>query len=633
MTQICPINPQQVTQAFLAATPLINQSIKDFTVKHPSFLMDVYEQQEWAAGSGTVIQELIFRGEMPQIERGFDRWKKLANLQGCAPCEGPGCDYNITQFGGTSFDRKLTELMRREFVTPKYCVSEIQTTANFEQVFAKIVENIWAQTSYFKEFSIAQNTLTMLAKKFVVTNAGAQINRQNIYVYPNIGTATLSAININMLEFFYEQMRKIPSVVPYDVVDGAPLYALHASHQLLARMYRDDQNLRKDVRFSGLANDLVMKYNFMSSIRGMFLSAPTLYPRRFRIVDGEPIEVLPFVNGVPAAFGTFTDLNPHYDDSSYATHEEIIIHGKYPFKLFYQPTVASLGENTSFGPEFSFMDTWVWINPLTDCDFFRRTGFFATSAAIGISQQFSDGIFSILVERPSVGLMFMQNPSPVCPEPYPDCNNAIPEQPCPCPFVVGLPYQNPINGQWFFQFSIDTGAVQGGTIQLALDNGAYITATVNAVSSDGQTLVLTLPAGFTGADCGRITAVYCDETAGCSATVICANDCRSNQTDAVKIVLSNLIKATTGDTVLACFGDGTSAELEILDTNLAALEYVVGYASGYGPTDDPTGEGETLLNADMVCDRLGILRICVPPSTDATCPECDLQVVVCEYES
>lgn len=626
------LTTDNVQEAFLASPPLIAQEILDLSVKHPNWLSSLFDLEEWPRGAGTVLEQLIFRGARPQVERGWEKWQKLGNLQGCDPCAPPTCAYNWTPFGGHGFERKIASLMYRDFKSPDYCISEIQTTAHFREVFAQIVKNLWAQILFFKEFNVGQNFLTGLAKKFVVDSTGPQFNPANIYTYRNIGTARLSNLNIELLEFFYEQMRRMPEAIPYDVVDGAPIFSLMASHQLLARLYRDDPALRQDVRFSGLANDLLMKYNFMSTIRGMFIAAPILYPRRFNVVAGEPVEILPFINDVPGEVGSYTYLNPLYEA---ATHEEVLIHGKFPFKIFYFPTEGTLGENTSFGPEPSFMQNWMWINPLTTCDPFRRNGYFATSAKIGLSQQFSDAIFGILVERPSVRLVSQFNPTPVCPPVDPTCNNTVPAAGCPCPVLVGAPVRNPVvANEWFFTFATDVNGTVAQPVQIALDNGGYITGTLVAISADNKTASITMPAGFSEVACAHVIGVYCDNALGCTATVLCASDCRSNQTDAVKLQLSNPIKADAiNDIVTVCFGDGTTADLTVLAIDQATNLWTVQYAAGFGPTDDPTGTGATLLSADMICDRKGILRVCVPPGTDATCPACDLPTVVpCEEE-
>ena len=627
MADNCCLTPDTVQEAFLASPPLIAQQILDLSIKHPNWLRDLWSLEDWPTGNGTVMEQLVFRGAMPQIERGFNQWKKIGNLSGCSPCEGPDCNYNWSFFGGHGFERKLTELMERDFRSPSYCINEIQTTAHFKEVFAKIVENLYSQTDFFKEINIGQNFLTGLAKKYVVDSGGAKPNLTNPYVYPNIGTARLSTLNIEMLEFFYEHLRRLPDAVPYDVIDGSPIYSLLASSQLLGRLYRDDTNLRQDVRFSGLANDLLLKYNFMSTIRGMFIAAPILYPRRFNIVAGEPVEVLPFVNNVPAEVGAYTYLNPAYEA---ATHEEIILHGKYPFKIFNMPTETSLGDNTSFGPEFSFMNQWLWVNPLTASDPFRRVGYFATNAKIGLSQQFSEGIYGILVERPSVALMAIYTPNPVCPVDPPTCDNAIPAQDCPCPLVLSI-VQNPFTPEnYYFTFASAVTGVADDPIIFELDNGTSLTGTLVQISDDGKTAEASFTDGLDAGVCTHIIGVFCTDNRGCSALVQAACDCRSNQTGVVHLTLSNAIKADAADEIVAYFGDCTIALLTVVSVDAENLEWTVQYFTGYGPTDDPTGAGATELSADMICDRGGIKKVCVPPGTDDTCPGCDVTITPCE---
>lgn len=613
----CAMTSDQVKEAFLAAPPLIAESIIDLTVKHPNWMRDIFEVEEWPRGNGTIMEQLVFRGRMPQIERGFEQWKKLNNNSGCQPCTGPDPSYNWTNFGGNGFERKITELMSREFRSPAYNIKEIQTTAHFDEVFAKIVENLYRQVDFFKEMNIGLNTLTMLAKKYVVDSGGAKPNTSNPYLYPALGTATISSLNITMLEYFYEYLRKNPSAVPYDVINGSPIFALECSHQLLAHLYRDDPDLRQDVRFSGMANENLMKYNFMTTIRGMFIPAPMLYPRRFKAdVSGNLIEVLPFVNDVPLEVGEYTDFNPLYEQAPY---EEVILHGKFPFKIFYMPTETTLGDNSSFGPEFAWFNSWLWINPLTVEDPFRRVGYFATSATIGVSQQFSDAIYSIVVQRPPVSLMVTFFPSPICPPVDPSCSNEIPATGCPCPLILGY-NQNPITlTNYFFNLATPTTAVADDSIQLGLDNGAYLTGTVANVSSDSLSVEVTFGAGTDLGTCDHFTTLFCDDTLGCSSDVLTATDCRSDVTDAVTLFLKSPIKATdVNDVITATMGDGTTQNLKVVSVDFAQNAWTVQYAAGYTPTDGNNAP----LSADMLCDRHGILSVCVPPSTDSTCPAC-----------
>lgn len=602
----CTLTEAQVQEAFLAAPPLINQQIIDLSLKHPSWLRDLPEVEEWPRGNGTLMEQLIFRSALPQIERGFDKWKKLSNNTGCNPCEGPDCSYNWTQFGGHAFERKITELMRREFRSPSYCISEIQTTAHFRDVFAKIVESLYAQIDFFKEQNIALNALTGIAKKYVVDSGGIKPNTQNPYVYRNIGTARLSALNLGMLEFFYEQMRRMPDAIPYDVIDGSPIYALEASAQLLSHLYRDDPDLRQDVRFSGLANANLMKYNFMTSIRGMFIPAPMLYPRRFNIVAGEPLEVLPFLNNIPAEIGSYTGINGAYEA---ATHEEITIHGKHPFKIFFMPTEQTLGANTSFGPEFSWFNNWLWINPLTNQDPFRRVGYFATSAQFGISQQFSDAIFAILVERPSIASVATFFPNPVCPPVAVDCDNEVPDVGCPCPLILDYSV-NPIDGTRFFlnlAAPLPSDTIATDLVQFGLDTGGYIVGTVVALSADFKSVEVTFPVGTDLGICDHFTTLFCDNTLGCSSAVIAyAQNCAD--ATRVDLTLANPIKAVTATNVVTLYyGNGTTQSATVVTANMVTNVWVVD------------------IGATNFCDQVGgIISICVPTTTDATCGSCDV---------
>ena len=608
--QNCVLTGQQVTEAFLAAPPAIAKNIYNLTIKTPRWVSELWQLEPFPLGQGTQMQQLILRGQMPAIERGFAGWKQLNNNTGCNPCEGPNCSYNIKQMGGTGIERIAFNLMSRDFQSPTYCVKEIETTAHYEQIFAQVVQNLYAQIAFEKEQNIGFNYLTSLAKKFVVDSSGPVPNTENPYVYRPKGTATLSALNIDLLEFFYEYLRLMPEAVPYDNVNGMPIFAMECSPQLLSRLYRDDPQLRQDVRFSGLANDLVTKYNFMSTIRGMFIAAPILYPRRFRSTNSntEWTEVLPFENGIPMEVGSYTGLNPNYIDPSYATHEEVLIHGKWPFKVYYLPTETTLGQNTSFGPEYSFMNAWSWINPLTPTDPARREGFFFTSATIGLAPQYSRPLFGILVERPQNGLTFAQNPQPSCPVDPVDCDNTVPDVGCPCALITNA-FTNPINGDTILELAVPLDPVPSpsDTIQFGIDTGGWILGTVVDAAEDGSSVEVTFPNGTDLGVCDHFTTIFCDNTMSCFATV--QSQCTEGTTS-LRVVLSNAIKAdTNNDVVTVTYLDGTTEDVDVNGTpNLSTLEWVLdGFNTSFTPG---------------TCAVPTIVSVCVPPATDASCPAC-----------
>lgn len=619
----CQTTFEQYNNAFLAATPDIAQEIKDFSFRMPMWLADNWELKRWEA-TDNVMQQLIFRGSMPQVERGFNLWKQLASSAGCSPCVSD-CSYNWSKFGGHGFQRQMISLMERQFRTDNYCVNSIKTTLEYEQTFEKIIENIQYQVAFFKEYNIGFNFLTGIALKGMVDGSGLRFNTADPYVYRNVGTATLSKLTTGITTKIYESLRRRQTVTPFDIVNGRPVYAISASDELLDALYMQDPTARQDLRFSSAADAVLNRYNFMSTIRGQWINAPIMYPRRFlNPVDngGAWIEVFPYVNNIPAEVGTFSDLNPAWESAPY---EEVLFYGRSPFSLFYRDQITSIGSGTDFGPEPSFMNQWLWVNIQTDCDPFRREGYFATSIEMALSAQYSDGVYGFIFPRPPTTLISEYWPAPVCPPSDSECDNTVPAiTTCPCPLVLSAVPNAFTAGLYTLTFATPIDAVVEDTIQIGIATGGYLTGEVVQITSDGLTLEIQFSATTVITDCNGFTAVFCDNTLGCSSTVLTACDCRAGETGDVKLVLANNIKAvTTGQLIVGFMGDGTQVEfLLTADADLVNNTYLVEYGPGYGPTDDPTGAGMTALEADLVCDRNGVVRVCVPPETDATCPEC-----------
>lgn len=602
----CTLTEGQVNDVFLAAPPAIAKEMFNLSLRVPNFVLDLPSYKEFPTGQGTQMQQLIYRGEMPPIERGFAAWNDLSNNTGCDPCAGPGCGYNWTTFGGSGLERKIIKMMSRDFRSNPYCIKQIQTTAQFMEVFDQIVKNLFQQIKFFKEQNVVFNYLTSILQKFVVDSGGFKFNNANPFEYPTIGAVKLAALNIDMLEFMYESMRRNPSVIPFDVVNNSPIFSIMASAQLLQRLYRDDPELRQDVRFSGLANANLTKYNFISTIRDMFIAAPILTPRRFNIVGGVPVEVSPVLNGIPMEVGSFTGQNPLYES---ATHEEVILLGKSPFDIYYMPTEQSLGQNTSFGPEFSFLDSWAWINALTDNDPMRRVGYFVSSATIGFGAPYSEGQYGILVERVSLKLAAVFNPTPLCPPTDPSCGNEIAASGCPCPLIAGWVADPFTADKYIINLTAPTTAIAAETILFGLDNGGYLTGTVVEVSADALTVSVTFPAGTDLGICDHFTTIYCENLLVCSSAVVSYAPNASDNTR-IDLVLSSPIKAATAaQGVTLTYGDGTQASATIVTANPATNQWTVD------------------LGATVFTDQVGgVLSICVPTATDASCPGCDLEL-------
>lgn len=616
----CMQTTEQFNQAFLAATPEIAAEVLDFTFQMPSFIANNWKLERWTA-TDNVMQQLVWRGSQPQIERGFNMWKQLSSAAGCEPCT-EDCGYNWTTFHGGSFERRLIGLMRREFRTDDYCVNEIKNAHEFQQTFAKIVQNIQMQVQTFKEQNIGFNFLTGIAKKLLVDGGGIKANSQDPYVYRAIGNATLSKLNTRITTKIYEGLRRRTDVLPFDIQNGRPVYAMVASDETMDALYLEDANARADLRFSSGSDALLNRYNFMSSVRGQFLNAPYLYPRRFDVVNGQLIERFPYVNGIPAEVGSFSDPNPQWEN---AALEEVLFLGKDPFSVFYREQISTIGEGTSFGPEPTFMNQWIWVNVQTPSDPFRRSGFYATAAEIAMAPQFSGGVYGLLVPRASGAILADYFPTGLCPPSAPECTNEVPAiTSCPCPMVLSA-MADPFNaGRYIVTFATPIDAEVEDEVQIGIATGGYLTGDVKAITENQQTLSIQFDSDTVITNCDGFTTIFCDDTLGCSAQVVNNCDCRSGVTGTFQAVLSNPIKAVTADDVIFGYmGDGTVQEFDVVSVDMLTNTWTLKYSAGFGPTDNPTGAGDpATLEEGINCDRLGLIRVCVPPSTDSTCPEC-----------
>jgi hypothetical protein len=621
----CQTTYEVFNQAFLSGTPEISAEILDFSYKMPLWLANLWDLKKWEAND-SVMQQMVFRGSLPEVERGFDRWKKLHSSAGCEPCTND-CSYNYTVFQGHGFERRLISLMSREFKTPDYCVNTIKTAFEFEQTFNEIIKNIQYQVAFFKEQNIGMNFLTGIAKKLIHDGSGLKGNSADPYVYRALGTATLAKLNTKITTKIYEGLRRRQDIQPFDVQNGKPLYAISASDEVMDALYLEDANARADLRFSSGVDALLTKYNFMESVRGQFINAPLLYPRRFNIVGGEWIEIYPYVNGIPAEVGSFSDLNPDWEN---AVYEEVLFYGRSPFSVFYRDQLTTIGNGTDFGPEPSFMNNWLWVNIQTECDEFRRQGHYSTAIEMALAPQYSGGIYGLMVPRPPAAMGAEYWPAAVCPPDEVVCSNDVPAiTSCPCPLVLSATADPFNSGRYTVVFGVPIDAAVNDSISLGLGNGGYLTGTVSAITDDGLTLSIQFTAGTVISNCLGFTAVFCDNTLGCSSRVLSSCDCRSDQTGQFKVILANPIKAVTAaQVVYGNMGDGTTQHFTVVSVDLTSNTWFLEYAAGYGPTDDETGAGTTSLEADLNCDRNGVISLCVPPSTDATCPECGTGPVV-----
>jgi hypothetical protein len=628
---------EQVTHALLNVPPLIAEEIQIREFNYPTMYSTLFQLKEWPLGAATTMQQVIMKPNMPNIERGFSSWKDLGGATaGCEGCPPKGCTVIPSKIGGHSFESKITTLMQKDYETEEFCVDDIMSTHDFENVMTQVVNNLSNQIKYIKEKNIAENYLTQISQKLLVDSEGIKGNSSNPFIWRPVGSVVISRINFEIMDYLYAIMIHMPDLVPMDMQDGRPVYGMMISSELLSDMYRLDNNVRNDFRYSTQADDLIKKIAPTTSLRGEFIPFINEWPRRFKVVAGEFVEIFPYAVDIPGDVGFYADINPEYLN---ATHESVTLYPMTPLTVYTRGKTTSLPGNAEFGEEPSFFEYFEFNNIKDKCDNrWQSKGFYQTRATIGLDYEHSAGVYEIMFLRRPPSTLASFFPVAVCPPEEVICaDNVVAAVTCPCPSIISVEAHPLTAGTYFIRFATPIVAVAEDPIQLGLLSGGFVTGEVVAISTDGLLLEVTFDEGVTINTCREFTTVFCVNTLVCSSPVLSTNDCRSGITGSVVLQLQYAIKAYTAAQVLsATFGDGTTANIEIVSADLVTNQWTVQYATGYGPTDLPTGVGtDAVLNAQMCCDRGGIIFVCVPTATVAGCPGCTdtgVTEVVCSDE-
>jgi len=596
------INENQAQLLLLGAPPLISQEIKERQVAVPNFMRDMYSVEPFPLGHGTSMQELLLRPKLPAIERDFSKYRKLGDTSGCNPCAPPDCTRNWSPIGGFGMERKVFELMDRSFRSDNYCVKQIQTTSDFEKIIEFSVNTLFRQIDFHKEVNIGQTALKLLAKKFVVDSESPKANQVNPYAFPNSGTTVLSTLNIRIFEVFYQYLRMAlgtGDIIPAAMANGAPMFFSIMHPDDLSMLYRTDPNLRADLRGSDLAENL-LKYNFMSTIRDMFLPVANLYASRYNRVGGEMVEVSPWLNDVPLEHGSYTSFNPEYVEAEYGS---ILLMGMQPFKIYTMPTATTVGGGTQFGAESTFFDEFKWFADRNNEDPTGRTGFFFTEATFGISQGYSQAIFEIVYRRLPNWTVWSGAPAPETVNADPTITNAIEDQVgCPCPLVESY-VVNPLTEDTYFlslhaPFDSSAGSITELTLTLA--NGSTTVATVEGVNAD-DTVYEVSYAGTVPEACD-IIGVSCTELLNCYSRV---NQCLYDlSAEGYLLRLQQPIFGEAASVLTVIYASGALGTGTVATIDNVALELTFSAVTG-----GAVGEK--------------IVGVCVPTLVEASCPGCE----------
>lgn len=620
-------NESQVDTFFKRSEQFVEQQIADRTYAANRYWVDLYPVKPFPDGVGLTLDKVRFYGDIgPQFD-GLEGWRQVQISRPVASAlqpENSGCGYKFEEVGH-GMETLSYSLFQRDLWTKPICVKDIRTFFQYQQVQDLIFQNLANITMNMRE-QLNRNAAYRFAIKSVAA-PGLPFNTTDPYSLPNVAGADIGKLSVQLLRSAYYPIASEAGAFSIANLNGQPTFGLIAHPETLSDMIYDDPEVRKDIRWDA-ANvpNLIKRYNFTDQIFGMYMLMPDVEAPRYKPdANGNLIRVFPKIRDIAIEIGTRPAANPEYYTAPY---ELVLIMTRDLFALRSRSAISSVGGQTNFDAEAA-MFNWKWHNPPRCEDPARRTGRYWATGEFGIEPGDFTDITAILVKRRPNANSISFWPNPECPPTPPECSpTGLPDQDCPCPQVVGCPSETALDDELLFFFDREISEEVGDDVNIKLTNGSFITGEITAKNGVKVQIAFDAPIK---PEPNVFVSLDCSPQLACKSKVEGMVDCRSAVTNAVTLYLEKAIACTANGsaTVKAYFGDGTTALLNVLGWDGPKKALKVRYATGYGPTDDPTGNAPSTDTYDMCCDRKGVKCVCCVPTEDNGCPACDAEGTVC----
>lgn len=606
----CPCSPEAVDLAFRESEQFIDRQIADRTYMLRRFMVDMAPVREFPDGVGYDLAKIRFYGDIGPQWDGFDGWREEARSRSAFGHRDAhdACGYNW-EVVGHGFEQLHYKLMTRDLKTIPICVHDIRNFWEYQQFQNLIFKNLTEITANQRE-QLNRNSLIGFSVKHVITSAGLQVNPQNPYQLPNLTGVTLGRLNYRVATRLYNALLREAGAYALEVIDGRPVFGLIGSDETFDDLFMETPEIRQDLRDSSFVDDLLKRYNFRQTLRGLFLLMPDMYAPRYKLdAAGNLIRVFPYERDVMIESGTRPAPNPEYETAPF---ELLIVLTKDPFALRARRAISTVGGETNFEAETGMFE-WKWHNPERWCDPNRRIGFYYANGRIGIEPGDFTDMPAVLVQRRPVTLDAAFWPAAVCPPTPVNCDNELAAQGCPCPQVVDCCEDFTSNQILQLKFSSPITEVAEDPITIRLANGGTATGTVVAVSADAKAASIDFGEPVQ-CEPGFYVEVLCVAIDVCSADVVIETQ---NATNAAHrdLRLEQLLKATAivTATVTAILDTGEAVDVVIEAIDTDSVTYTVSSA------EDLTGK----------CIKV----LCIPPALDAACPACQPALVACDPQT
>lgn len=622
----CACSPQAVDLAFREAEQYIEREIRDRTYNMARYLVDFAPVKLFPDGIGYTQTKVRFYGDIgPQFD-GMDGWRREQRSRPVADAHQDAhdaCGY-IWEEVGHGFEELQWFLMKRDLKTIPICIEDIRTFWEYEQMQDLIFKNLADITVNMRE-QVNRNAIISFSVKYVLTSNGLESNTLNPRELPNLGTSgvggtrvTVGKLNFRILKRLYNALLREAAPYALETINGRPVFGLMASDDVLDDLYVEDPQIRNDLHYTNMSSSLLTRYNFMETIRNMFITIPDIYAPRYKVdAAGNLTRVFPYERDVMIQSGTRPAPNPEYDNAPY---ELVTILTKDLFCLRTRKAISTVGGQTNFEAETGMFD-WKWHNPERWCDPNRRVGFYYANARLGVEPGDFTDIPAILVARRPASLDVAFWPNPECPPVPTSCDNALPSQGCPCPKIASCCEDVTDNNNLQFRLvgALDTTDYAAGeSISIRMANGGIATGTVDSISTDGTAVVVDFGEAVTCKPNWYLEVICHTAVEKCNAKVI-EDKCLANGNRACRV--ENLLPAAV------------AASTSGHDKNIKALLSTNEWVTAKVISVDKTNLTYTVSITGLADEC--IEKLCAPSTIDGSstgCPACETANVPCSEE-
>jgi hypothetical protein len=247
--------------------------------------------------------------------------------------------------------------------SPRICVHDLRFAAKrrdqLTAMFNILKDNTkWAWETYYRSAYA-----DMAEHKVVVTSTLTNVDGEETWSVPAgaddaAKTAAMRHLSQGILDRIYLKLVR-EGAEPWGMENGRPVYAVVLSPEAQEFLFRGigALNLRDDFRYNNSrVNELLAPLGVERSYKGWFYLVD-MFPRRFNIVSGAYVEVLPFIPQETTNGRKFV-LNSAYE---VADIEEAYIYVREALEFQVPKPITSPGGGTSFTAQ-NYMGDFRWMN-------------------------------------------------------------------------------------------------------------------------------------------------------------------------------------------------------------------------------------------------------------------------------